>query len=268
MTQYALLNQLSSGKDWKVRIRISRMWDAVNSNNNEFISLDMILIDEQNNAIHAVIRKNVAKKFKHLLQEGHLYALSNFQVDTCNATYRPIHAEKKIIFLLTTKIKELEETEISIPSHKFEFVDYDTILQRFNKHVQLSDIIGKVVGIGPIEHPYIKGSNVSMRNINVITTEGNKIRLTLWGSIANQVEDNFCTDNAGPVIIVVTSLIVKAFKGENYLSSTSGTKVYINLDIPETARFMDKQVEDTHSIQEMPRQFKSQKTIEEEMNIN
>uniref|UniRef100_A0A2N9J2K3 ATP-dependent DNA helicase n=1 Tax=Fagus sylvatica TaxID=28930 RepID=A0A2N9J2K3_FAGSY len=130
------------------------------------------------------------------------------------------------------------------------------------------DIIGKVVGIGPIEHPYIKGSNVSMRNINVITTEGNKIRLTLWGSIANQVEDNFCTDNAGPVIIVVTSLIVKAFKGENYLSSTSGTKVYINLDIPETARFMDKQVEDTHSIQEMPRQFKSQRTIEEEMNIN
>lgn len=27
-------------------------------------------------------------------------------------------------------------------------------------------------------------------------------------------------------------------------------------------------MEDTHSIQEMPRQFKSQRTIEEEMNIN
>jgi Trp operon repressor len=27
-------------------------------------------------------------------------------------------------------------------------------------------------------------------------------------------------------------------------------------------------VEDTHSIQEMPRQFKSQRIIEEEMNIN
>ena len=94
----------------------------------------------QNNAIHAVIQKNVAKKFKHILQEGQLYALSNFQVDTCNATYRPVHAEKKIIFLLTTKIKELEETEISIPSHKFEFVDYHNILQRFNKHVQLSGI--------------------------------------------------------------------------------------------------------------------------------
>ena len=61
-------------------------------------------------------------------------------MDTCNDTYRLIHAKKKIIFLLTTKIKELEETEISIPSHKFEFVDYDTILQRFNKHVQLSSI--------------------------------------------------------------------------------------------------------------------------------
>ena len=46
------------------------------------------------------------------------------------------------------------------------------------------------------------------------SNRGNKIRLTLWGSIANQVEGNFCTDNAGPVIIVVTSLIVKTFKGK------------------------------------------------------
>ena len=32
---------------WKVKIRVSRMWDAINSKNNEITSLDMILIDEQ-----------------------------------------------------------------------------------------------------------------------------------------------------------------------------------------------------------------------------
>ena len=34
-------------ENWKVKIRISRMRDAINSKNNEIISLDLILIDEQ-----------------------------------------------------------------------------------------------------------------------------------------------------------------------------------------------------------------------------
>ena len=33
-------------ENWKVKIRVSRMWHAINSKNNEIISLDMILIDE------------------------------------------------------------------------------------------------------------------------------------------------------------------------------------------------------------------------------
>ena len=32
---------------WKVRVRLSRMWEAVNRKNLELISLDMVLIDEQ-----------------------------------------------------------------------------------------------------------------------------------------------------------------------------------------------------------------------------
>ena len=50
MMQYSLLNQLCIDKhkeNWKVKIRISRMWNAINSKNNDIISLDMILIDEQ-----------------------------------------------------------------------------------------------------------------------------------------------------------------------------------------------------------------------------
>ena len=50
MMQYSLFNQLCIDKhkeNWKVKIRISRMWNAINSKNNDIISLDMILIDEQ-----------------------------------------------------------------------------------------------------------------------------------------------------------------------------------------------------------------------------
>ncbi|KAL4619660.1 hypothetical protein ACB092_06G096100 [Castanea dentata] len=135
------------------------MWNAINSKNNDIISLDMILINEQNNAMHAIIRTNIVKKFKPLLQEGKLYELSYFQVVDGNALYRPVDNDFKIMFTLKTSIKEIKETDVDIPRHKFEFVNYNKIHERVNKHVQLSDIIANVIGVGPIEQPCIKGSN-------------------------------------------------------------------------------------------------------------
>ena len=45
---YNLIKQLSDKKEnWKVRVKLSRMWEAVNQKNLKLISLDMVLIDEQ-----------------------------------------------------------------------------------------------------------------------------------------------------------------------------------------------------------------------------
>ena len=45
---YDMLHEISNQKDsWKVKVRIIRLWDAINLNNNELISLDMILLDEE-----------------------------------------------------------------------------------------------------------------------------------------------------------------------------------------------------------------------------
>ena len=48
MMEFSFLNQLSNKSDKsKIKVRVLRMWDAVNRNNQEIISSDMILIDEQ-----------------------------------------------------------------------------------------------------------------------------------------------------------------------------------------------------------------------------
>ena len=44
------------------------------------------------------------------------------------------------MFKLKTSIKEIKEIDVDIPRHKFEFVDYNKIHERVNKHVQLSGI--------------------------------------------------------------------------------------------------------------------------------
>ncbi|KAL4615581.1 hypothetical protein ACB092_07G136500 [Castanea dentata] len=243
---YNLIKQLSNkNENWKVRVRLSRI-------------LDMVLIDEQDDTIHATIQKNNVKKFQTQLREGRLYSLSNFQEDTYKGkdSYWPLSKEKKINFLRTTVIEELKESEVTISQHKFEFVDYQTIVDRFgnNKHLtdSLKNIIGKIVGVGPLENVH-----VPMRNIDIMNPEEIKIRITLWGPTSNQIEDNFYNNNPGPFVIIVTSTIVKTFRGEHYLSSTSATKVYINLEIPKTATLIDRNVEKTE-IEGIPLQFKQE----------
>ena len=46
---YTPLNQISVEKDnWNVKIRVIRMWDAINTaNDHEIISLDMIMVDRE-----------------------------------------------------------------------------------------------------------------------------------------------------------------------------------------------------------------------------
>lgn len=46
---YNLLKKLGTSRDdWHVKVRVFRLWEAVNVNNsNKLISLDMILLDEQ-----------------------------------------------------------------------------------------------------------------------------------------------------------------------------------------------------------------------------
>ncbi|KAL0009760.1 hypothetical protein SO802_004868 [Lithocarpus litseifolius] len=47
--EYTTLKQISRDKDnFKVKVRVLRMWDAINiANNHDLISLDMILIDKE-----------------------------------------------------------------------------------------------------------------------------------------------------------------------------------------------------------------------------
>ena len=45
---YNLIKQLSNEKDnWKLRVRLSRLWNAVNRKKSELISVDLVLIDEK-----------------------------------------------------------------------------------------------------------------------------------------------------------------------------------------------------------------------------
>ncbi|KAF3968342.1 hypothetical protein CMV_007749 [Castanea mollissima] len=233
---YSFLDQISDAKEtWRIRVRICRMCKAGNKRSgNNFISLDMILIDEKKNLMHAIVRKNVFQKFGAILHERGTFVISNFKVIVTKKGYRPVSNDLNIIFLLTTSVKECNEKSELIPMHAFEFATYDCINSRLNNNSYLTDIIGKLTAVGPIEQVHFDNGSTNIRNLQILLPEDKELKISLWDESAETITENDFKEDEGPYVIIVTSTIVKEFQGKLNLNTTSASKVYVNLDITQS----------------------------------
>ena len=85
--------------------------------------------------MYAIIKKNIVQKFRMLNEEGHIYLITNLIVIHTDEMYRPIKNDKKIFFLLTSKLKKILEDDICPPLHKFYFINYDEIVNQVDNHI-------------------------------------------------------------------------------------------------------------------------------------
>ncbi|WOH01404.1 hypothetical protein DCAR_0520786 [Daucus carota subsp. sativus] len=60
-------------EDWMIKVRVCRKWESVNMKDGNLISLDMILIDEKENLMHASVRKHLVSRFEDRVLEGRVY---------------------------------------------------------------------------------------------------------------------------------------------------------------------------------------------------
>ncbi|XP_015081288.1 uncharacterized protein LOC107024866 [Solanum pennellii] len=153
------LSELVTGRDdFTIRVRICRMWNAINlKKNGELIIMDMNL---------SMKRKNQVNRFKDKLNEGSVFIIKNFKVVESIRGYRPVQNSLKIIFVASTAIKNLSEDIVEIPVNGFEFINPDVIDSRVNNNIVLSDVVGCLYGIGDIESV---GSKWKKRDIHILT---------------------------------------------------------------------------------------------------
>ena len=90
--------------------------------------------------MHATIRKNLVTRFMHMLSNGSLYIVKNLKVVSTTGEYRPLSNQYKIIFLVITSLKRLEEGTVKIPINGFQFVSPNLIDLRVNDNTILSGI--------------------------------------------------------------------------------------------------------------------------------
>ncbi|XP_052290936.1 uncharacterized protein LOC112497129 [Citrus sinensis] len=200
-----------------------------------------------------------------MLSEGSLYNVKNLKVVSTTGEYRPLSNQYKIIFLVITSLKRLEEGTVKIPINGFQFVSPNLIDLRVNDNTILSDVIGSLCGVGDIE---IVGAGWKKRDIKILMDYSVTMKITLWGKLGEMFDPNLYKKDEGPYIVIVTSTTIKKFQGEVNFSTTSASKIYINLQIDYVALLIEGFSTVSNVVQVIESSNVNKITFEEEMFLN
>ncbi|EEC82987.1 hypothetical protein OsI_28022 [Oryza sativa Indica Group] len=266
---YKKISELTTkGQTWSIKAKILRMWDSVNFATDEIMSFDMLLMDEEGETIHATIWKNLIDNFRPMISENSIYAFSNFKVQE-STKYCPVDKDLKITFMYNTKVKEMKGASNKFKEYYFEFATRETLVDRVNKDKILSDVIGLLTKIKPIESRMIMKNSTNprpkdIREIELLLLDGAKIRVTLWGQLAHSLNEDVIGNHT---VVVVTSTTVQEFNGLS-LRSSSATRLYTDINIPETWKIISRHSDEQNLPKLMEVDKSTQGTLEEQMFYN
>ncbi|XP_050246204.1 uncharacterized protein LOC126694167 [Quercus robur] len=220
--RYNLLDEIDTEKDdWNIRVRVTRMWEVLDiKTNNELMSVDLVLLDEKIILFMQVL-------------ESHL------------------------LIILEIYKKLLETNDELIAKQKFELVPFDELKYLADKNTTLTDVIGEIVGISPMEKIEVRGKKLNKRLIELQDNRREKIRITFWDKFVEAINEDICFANSVRPIIIITSTTVKTYMRKLSLSSTNSSKLYVNLDIPEVIELRKSLEETEFSLDEKEKKIES-----------
>ncbi|KAI3947369.1 hypothetical protein MKW92_015458, partial [Papaver armeniacum] len=226
LKQFQLKNGIGP---WMARVRIIRMWHELDfMRTNDVTSLDLLLLDDADVLMHAIIQKKYIWKFEPLLEEGLLLGLTNLTFNDYRA-----------YFNWNTDVTPLESTTPTIPRHKFFFKEFEALAVD-NTNTYLTDVVGVLTSHTNLQQlKRSSGDACFMRELTFENISSMKLKVTLWGDSTSELARNLETHemNPKPIVAVVAGAYVKQYLGQASLSSTNATKIYFDLDIPEETKW-------------------------------
>ncbi|VFQ71645.1 unnamed protein product [Cuscuta campestris] len=240
------LQKLSApASDLPILVRVCRLWDAYSvKNNTELLSTDMVLIDEEGAYIHG-IKGNLSHLFRNTIVEGGIYSINNFGVTENRNSFRVVGDSKIMIQMNATSIVRPAPAQVTdIPLHRFDFLDFDKVPMRLGKDYILTDVVGHVCGEGEVTDKKVYNNTLKSLMLELQELSGAKLRITLWGrSVADYITQKTAIP-ASVIVGVFTSNLVKEYMKRTTLSTTTATKVFLDVAIDEVAALKNKYSEE------------------------
>ncbi|XP_074362457.1 replication protein A 70 kDa DNA-binding subunit D-like [Apium graveolens] len=103
-----------STTNWKIKARVTRMWTSVSSENGSVKGYNVILLDDDNNHVHAFAYPNIWNGFKTPVIEGGVYVFDQFSVKAAVGNLKPVQTDICDLFAEASKYQPQQQPKFAI----------------------------------------------------------------------------------------------------------------------------------------------------------
>ncbi|RLM69437.1 hypothetical protein C2845_PM17G10820 [Panicum miliaceum] len=208
-----MLSELNPhGLNWNIRVCISRMWEFCDKDTGNIKHLDLVIVDEKNNAMYVEIPPEEISQLKNHLNEGKIVDIKRF---------------------LVQKTKNIHKV---FPKYVFNLIPFSEIKQHAGLTNRFPDVIGYVAAVSNIARAkFGHGKFQPKRTIILKNERGQQVRVSLLGPRALEFDADkvYNEGQRTPIITIFVGTLAKTLGAEKtlVLSGSSACCWYINEDI-------------------------------------
>ncbi|WOH01103.1 hypothetical protein DCAR_0520484 [Daucus carota subsp. sativus] len=233
---YHTLDKLKNGvDDYKIKVRVIRLWRGATRTGEEFKSFNLILLDHKGQRIHAFVPTKAAAELQHQIIIGRVFSFKNFTVQsyTQSDKFRVLRNESQLVFSKDTVLQELADDGVTIPQDAFDFYDHSQLLELSNQTTYLADVVGIIKKYENI-FELTNRHGIKQKQAKFSITDGSSnLNVTFWDKFGESFDKQMKTATEKPVIIIISAGRVGKFNGKNVqgevdISNNNATKVLLN----------------------------------------
>ncbi|KAG5222160.1 replication protein DNA-binding [Salix suchowensis] len=214
-----------------IQARVCRVWMSMQ--NGHTSSFNCLLVDHQDGAIQGSSKARDAEFFNVNIIEGCYIEIKDFYTYE-NRAANVVDHEAIIDLKSDTKIVHLDSVKHDVPRYHFNLTDFAHVLTKGRGSRILTDVLGRLKAIQPIEKILVQGHRLEDKKEFIIENiRGEDLRVTLWGDVARNFDDNIVNAQESPIIVVFAGFRVTEFRGAANLTGTAASLWYFNPNIPE-----------------------------------
>ncbi|PWA94260.1 replication protein A 70 kDa DNA-binding subunit D [Artemisia annua] len=201
------LDEITSNEECStIKVKIIHIWKSTttlmdSSSNDE--NINMLLMDEKGNKIHACTNHYVLKLCRPMLKKDNCILLSNFNLYTGLEGMQLTNHDGKIYFKKNTSISVVQD--FNFVRDGFEFIEYHDIITD-EKYSKLAfDIIGLISSKPKLKAIYYRKKTVIVSEFKLQNLNGDEVNVTLWEDNADKL-DNYLSQEYiqnEPIVLVI-----------------------------------------------------------------
>ncbi|XP_061986220.1 replication protein A 70 kDa DNA-binding subunit D-like isoform X2 [Populus nigra] len=248
-----------------IRARVCRVW--IPKQNGQATNFNCLFVNREGGTIQGSAKSRDVAHFSSIITEGDYYEVKNFYTFENRYMNIVVSHEAVIDLKSDTKVTHLNSLPLSIPRYYFNFMDFTHVLNKGKESRLLTDVLGRLKAIQPIEKILVRGQTLEdKREFILENIRGEELRITLWGDIARSFDEASLAEQDSPVIVAFAGFRVSEFSGSANLIGTAASLWYFNPDIPELLAYKHYYAQIPVDIHQLPPSSRAILSLETQIN--